>query len=57
MVKSFKITDTAVYYDYCPMAFDNKGGFWLSEQKAIANPYFGKKMMTCGSVKETLINQ
>ncbi len=57
MVKSFKITDTVVYYDYCPMAFDNKGGFWLSEQKTIANPYFGKKMMTCGSVKETLINQ
>jgi hypothetical protein len=24
------------------MAFDNKGGFGLSEQKAITNPYFGK---------------
>ena len=43
-----------VYYDFCPMANDNKGGYWLSEKKEIANPYFGDMMLKCGKVKETL---
>ncbi len=46
--------ENAVYYAYCPMANGNKGGYWLSEKKEIANPYFGSKMLKCGSVKETL---
>ncbi len=45
---------TPVYYDFCPMANDNKGGYWLSEKKEIANPYFGDAMLKCGKVKETL---
>lgn len=51
-----KKTDPAspVYYAYCPMANNNKGGYWLSEKKEIANPYYGSKMLKCGSVKETL---
>ncbi len=52
-VKKEKPEDT-VYYAYCPMANGNKGGYWLSEKKEIANPYFGSKMLKCGSVKETL---
>ena len=43
-----------VYYAYCPMANNSKGGYWLSEKKEIANPYYGSKMLKCGSVKETL---
>jgi hypothetical protein len=43
-----------VYYDFCPMANGNKGGYWLSEKKEIANPYFGDAMLKCGKVKETL---
>ena len=41
-----------VYLEFCPMAFDNKGAFWISDKKAIRNPYFGEKMMTCGEVKK-----
>lgn len=52
-VKSMK-PDSPVYYDFCPMANDNKGGYWLSEKKEIANPYFGDAMLKCGKVKETL---
>jgi hypothetical protein len=36
------------------MAFNNTGGFWLSDSKTIRNPYFGDKMLTCGQVRETL---
>jgi hypothetical protein len=43
-----------LYQDYCPMYNDGKGATWLSEIKEIKNPYLGKKMPTCGSVKEEL---
>jgi len=43
-----------VYRQYCPMAFDNNGAHWLSSEKEIRNPYFGNKMLKCGSIKETL---
>jgi hypothetical protein len=43
-----------IYVDFCPMYNDNKGAIWLSETKEIRNPYFGKEMATCGSIKEEL---
>lgn len=43
-----------LYQDLCPMANEGKGALWLSETKEIKNPYLGKKMPTCGSVKEEL---
>lgn len=43
-----------LYYDHCPMYNDNKGANWISETKEIANPYLGKSMPTCGTVKEEL---
>ena len=43
-----------VYYAYCPMAFDDKGGYWLTKEKEILNPYFGDKMLRCGVIKETI---
>lgn len=45
---------TYVYQQHCPMAFDNRGAWWLSEQPDIVNPYFGDKMLTCGVLKESL---
>ncbi len=42
-----------LYLEFCPMADDNKGGFWLSYDKEIKNPFFGKAMLSCGEVKET----
>lgn len=53
-IKSFGLNEGEVYYQYCPMALDNKGAYWLSDIKEIQNPYFGEKMLTCGSVKEVL---
>jgi len=53
-IKAFGLEGITAYYDFCPMAFDNAGGFWLSDSKEIQNPYFGDRMLTCGLVKETL---
>jgi hypothetical protein len=55
LVKAFGAGKT-IYHEHCPMAKDNKGAMWLSESKAIRNPYFGDKMMECGSVEEEIIN-
>ncbi len=43
-----------VYKQFCPMAFNNTGGYWLATEKEIRNPYFGDRMLTCGMVKETI---
>jgi hypothetical protein len=50
LAKAVKLTDTPVYYAYCPM----KKSYWLSADAAIKNPYFGNQMLTCGKVAETL---
>ena len=53
MVKAFGSGQT-LYQDYCPMYNNKKGSTWLSETKDIKNPYLGKKMPGCGSVKEEI---
>ena len=53
-IKAYGLGTGIAYYDFCPMAFNNQGAFWLSDNKEIRNPYFGDKMLTCGSVTETL---
>jgi len=48
------IASGALYLEYCPMANNHEGAYWLSNEKQILNPYFGDKMLHCGSVKETI---
>lgn len=43
-----------LYKQYCPMAFDNRGAFWLSANREIENPYFGDEMPKCGRVEEEI---
>ena len=54
LVKDGELSMGEVYLEYCPMANNNSGAYWLSNQKEIKNPYFGDKMLKCGSVKETI---
>lgn len=53
-IRAFGLGGKEAYYEYCPMAFNNEGAYWLSDQEKIRNPYFGDKMLTCGMVKEKL---
>lgn len=50
LAKTVKLSAEPVYQQYCPM----KKASWLSNDKAIKNPYYGSAMLTCGSVKTTL---
>lgn len=54
LIKTFGNGGQTLYKDFCPMANDGKGATWISEIKDIKNPYLGKAMPTCGSVKETI---
>ena len=50
VTKALKVNAAPVYQQYCPMKKAN----WLSETAAIKNPFYGKMMLTCGQVTETL---
>jgi hypothetical protein len=54
LVKSSKLSMGTLYLEYCPMANNNEGAYWLSNEKEIKNPYFGDRMLKCGSVKEAI---
>ncbi|MDX1333720.1 MAG: DUF3347 domain-containing protein, partial [Robiginitalea sp.] len=46
-----------LYLQYCPMANDNKGAYWISRDSSIRNPYYGDAMLTCGEVRATWPDQ
>lgn len=54
IVKSVKLQNAGIYHQFCPMAFNDKGGYWLSAETEIKNPYFGKKMLECGETVDSL---
>jgi Cu(I)/Ag(I) efflux system membrane fusion protein len=43
-----------VYVEFCPMADNNNGAYWLSKEEKVINPYFGDAMLKCGEVKQTI---
>lgn len=49
-----KVESGEVYKQYCPMAFDGKGGYWLSNSEEVRNPYYGDMMLKCGRVADTI---
>ena len=54
IIKAYGLDGVTAYYAYCPMAFNNKGGYWLSDSRKIRNPYFGDAMLECGGLREQL---
>jgi len=39
-----------LYLFFCPMANQDQGAYWINDLEKVANPYFGKMMLNCGSV-------
>lgn len=52
-IETFGINEK-VYSQFCPMANDDKGAYWLSKEEKVLNPYFGDAMLKCGSVKQVI---
>ena len=55
LVRTVRYDKQKVYMLHCPMAFNNAGADWLSNTTEIKNPYFGSKMLTCGSVVDSVV--
>lgn len=53
-VTTFGLSGKTIYYQFCPMANNDKGAYWFSTSEPIENPYFGDEMLTCGENKEIL---
>jgi Cu(I)/Ag(I) efflux system membrane fusion protein len=54
MLKKAELKNANIYHQYCPMAFNDKGAYWMSNMEEIKNPYFGNKMLECGEVADIL---
>lgn len=54
MLRTVQYKGGKVYQQHCPMAFDNTGANWLSQQSAIRNPYFGDDMLDCGETRDSV---
>ena len=46
------VVEGEIYKTFCPMANSGEGSYWFSNSSNIVNPYMGKAMASCGSVKE-----
>ncbi len=54
LMRTIRFTGTKIYKQYCPMAFNNSGAYWLSNSKEVVNPYFGEAMLHCGELVDSL---
>jgi len=50
LMEVFGPLQETLFVQFCPMANSNKGGYWLSTEEEIRNPYYGDEMLTCGKV-------
>lgn len=55
LVRTVRYDKQKVYMLHCPMAFNNAGADWLSNTTDVKNPYFGNRMLTCGSVVDSVV--
>lgn len=53
-IKAFGTIGEDLFIQYCPMAIGNQGANWIAAEQQILNPYFGDKMLKCGTVKGQL---
>lgn len=54
IIKVIQGLNAKVFVQKCLMANNNRGAFWLSEDKEIRNPYYGEQMLTCGSIIDSI---
>lgn len=54
LTRTVKYEGQKLYWQYCPMAFNDKGAYWMSKDSVILNPYFGDEMLHCGSTEDSL---
>lgn len=54
IIQATGLKGKTVYRQYCPMAFNDRGAYWLSRSSKRQNPYFGNEMLGCVEVTDSL---
>jgi hypothetical protein len=54
LTRTVKFDGQKIYYQFCPMALDNMGGYWLSDKIDSGNPYMRDQSKTCSEVNDSL---
>jgi hypothetical protein len=54
LTRVVKYNGQKLFWQYCPMAFNNRGAYWISSERQVRNPYFGNEMLECGKVADSL---
>ena len=54
VLKKSNLKDGNIYLQHCPMALNEKGAHWVSNEAEIKNPYFPKTMIDCGDLEDSL---
>jgi Cu(I)/Ag(I) efflux system membrane fusion protein len=54
IIQATGLKGKTVYRQYCPMAFNDRGAYWLSGSSKKQNPYFGNGMLGCVEVTDSL---
>ena len=54
LTRTVKYDGQKVYYQFCSLAFDNTGGYWLSDKIDAGNPYITDKTKNCSEVNDSL---
>lgn len=54
LFQTVRYKEQKIYWVNCPMAFNNTGANWISQDSVVRNPYFGDKMLSCGTVESML---
>lgn len=57
VIKTFGSGKTGVWLFHCPMAFNDKGAYWLQPNEDTRNPYFGDAMLICKDSVEPLVKE
>ncbi len=52
--KAFGTGNNKAFVQFCPMANQDIGAFWLSTDKQIKNPFYGSMMLSCGETRDTI---
>lgn len=53
-IKVFGVNEGEFYIQHCPMANQDQGADWISQDLSIRNPYFGDAMLSCGQTQDTI---
>jgi len=54
LIRTVQYDKAVVYHAHCPMAFNGNGANWLTNTADIKNPYIPIKMLSCGTITDSL---